>query len=447
MQQTTNDAAPARLPDAHYLHLALEQARLAAVQGEVPVGAVVVDAHGAVIGQGHNRCVHQHDPAGHAEIMALRAAAQTAQNYRLDGCTLYVTLEPCAMCAGAMLHARLRRVVYAVADPKTGAAGSVLDLFAHAALNHHTQASLFAPHDASAQAVQRACALALGQFFQQRRAAHHTQRLQASHAPLREDALRVPAQRFAGMVALQALAPYSRFALLHDDPSAATPPWRLHYHDTAPDQPERPTVVLLHGYACYSLLWADVVEPLHQAGWRVLAPDLPGHGQSDLPKKVQQHTLDWHAALLQQWLRQCQAKQAQQRVCITHDSGAWLAGHMVANDTAAPLFTHRLAITAEPASDAWRVQCQRSPAFDLDAHWACNAQEALQTAWSAPYPDAGHRAALRWQAWAHAGEHAPAAEACSTMPLSAPATGPALRQWLRQHTSDLLAALSSTHHP
>ena len=128
MQQTTNDAAPARLPDAHYLHLALEQARLAAVQGEVPVGAVVVDAHGAVIGQGHNRCVHQHDPAGHAEIMALRAAAQTAQNYRLDGCTLYVTLEPCAMCAGACVNAKLGRLVFGALDEVAGCCGSRIDL-------------------------------------------------------------------------------------------------------------------------------------------------------------------------------------------------------------------------------------------------------------------------------------------------------------------------------
>ena len=106
--------------------------------GEVPVGAVIVK-DGVVISVAHNQPIGRHDPTAHAEINALRAAAQSVGNYRLVGCTLYVTLEPCAMCAGAMMHARLARVVYGATDPKTGACGSVVNLFAEKKLNHQTE--------------------------------------------------------------------------------------------------------------------------------------------------------------------------------------------------------------------------------------------------------------------------------------------------------------------
>nr|WP_208617585.1 tRNA adenosine(34) deaminase TadA [Bordetella genomosp. 6] len=118
--------------------LALEQAQEAARLGEVPVGAVVVDARGEVLGAGYNRTILDRDPTAHAEVVALRAAARRLDNYRLPGVSLYVTLEPCVMCIGAMLHARLARVVYGARDPKTGACGSVLDVGAVGQLNHHT---------------------------------------------------------------------------------------------------------------------------------------------------------------------------------------------------------------------------------------------------------------------------------------------------------------------
>lgn len=131
-------AAPAALDaDGRYMALALLEARKAWAEGEVPVGAVVVK-DGEVIATGYNQPIGRHDPTAHAEIMALRAAADKLGNYRLPGCELYVTLEPCAMCSGAMMHARLARVVYAAGDPKTGVCGSVLDLFALEQLNHHT---------------------------------------------------------------------------------------------------------------------------------------------------------------------------------------------------------------------------------------------------------------------------------------------------------------------
>lgn len=122
--------------DEAFMREALTLARQAAEAGEVPVGAVVVK-EGAVIGRGYNRPVSGRDPTAHAEIIALREAAERIGNYRLADCALYVTLEPCAMCAGAILHARVARVVYGAADPKTGACGSVVDLFADERLNHH----------------------------------------------------------------------------------------------------------------------------------------------------------------------------------------------------------------------------------------------------------------------------------------------------------------------
>jgi tRNA(adenine34) deaminase len=126
------------MPDSAFMQLALEQARHAWTLGEVPVGAVVV-RDGIVIASGYNQPIGRHDPTAHAEIVALRAAAEKLGNYRLPGCELYVTLEPCVMCSGAMMHARLARVVFGAADPKTGACGSVLNLFEQEKLNHHTE--------------------------------------------------------------------------------------------------------------------------------------------------------------------------------------------------------------------------------------------------------------------------------------------------------------------
>ena len=123
--------------DQQYMRMAIEQAQLAAQSGEVPVGAVLVK-DGQVISKAFNKPIANHDPSAHAEMLALREAALAEENYRIPGSTLYVTLEPCAMCSGAMLHARIYRVVYGASDPKTGAAGSVLDIFASKQINHQT---------------------------------------------------------------------------------------------------------------------------------------------------------------------------------------------------------------------------------------------------------------------------------------------------------------------
>jgi len=150
------------MPEARFMGVALEQARLAWLEGEVPVGAVVVK-DGEIIATGYNRPIGGHDPTAHAEIVALRAAADKLGNYRLPGCELYVTLEPCIMCSGAMMHARLARVVYGATDPKTGACGSVVNLFNEEKLNHHTEV-------AGGVMAEEASAM-LKAFFAERRAA------------------------------------------------------------------------------------------------------------------------------------------------------------------------------------------------------------------------------------------------------------------------------------
>ena len=124
--------------DHQFMQQALDQAKLAAMAGEVPVGAVLVK-DGKIISRGFNQPISNSDPSAHAEMIALRSATQLESNYRLPGTTLYVTLEPCIMCAGAMLHARVERVVFGAADPKTGAAGSVLNVFSEKQINHQTQ--------------------------------------------------------------------------------------------------------------------------------------------------------------------------------------------------------------------------------------------------------------------------------------------------------------------
>jgi len=146
--------------DRQYMQQAIEQAMLAASAGEVPVGAVLV-RNGKVISKGFNQPISNSDPSAHAEMLVLRGAAQSEANYRLPGTTLYVTLEPCTMCAGAMLHARIDRVVFGASDPKTGAAGSVLNVFSEKQINHQTQVE--------GGIMSEECGQILRQFFKERR--------------------------------------------------------------------------------------------------------------------------------------------------------------------------------------------------------------------------------------------------------------------------------------
>ncbi|AUN94329.1 tRNA adenosine(34) deaminase TadA [Pseudazoarcus pumilus] len=146
--------------DESFMRAALEQAKLAGECGEVPVGAVVV-CDGEIVGRGFNQPIRGRDPSAHAEVMALRDAGRALDNYRMPGCTLYVTLEPCAMCSGAIMHARIARVVFGARDPKTGVAGSVIDLFAERRLNHHAEIT--------AGVLADECGRMLSDFFAARR--------------------------------------------------------------------------------------------------------------------------------------------------------------------------------------------------------------------------------------------------------------------------------------
>jgi len=146
--------------DTRWMRAALRQAELAAAEGEVPVGAVVVH-EGSVIARAHNRPIRLCDPTAHAEILVLRRAARKLGNYRLAGCSLYVTIEPCAMCASAMIHARIERLVFGAHDPKAGAAGSALQVLNHPKLNHRMEVE--------SEILEQECRRVLSEFFRSRR--------------------------------------------------------------------------------------------------------------------------------------------------------------------------------------------------------------------------------------------------------------------------------------
>lgn len=269
--------------DEHWMRQALAHAELARAAGEVPVGAVLVRGD-ELIATGRNAPLAGCDPTAHAEVQALRAAGARLGNYRLDGCTLYVTLEPCAMCAGAMLHARLSRVVFGAADPKTGAAGSVLDLFAEPRLNHQTELR--------GGVLADECAAPLAEFFRTRRQAQ-----KAAH-PLREDALRTPLTRFADLAPLPWPSLY-----LSDLPALAG--LRLHCVDTAPGSAGA-AWLLVHGPDTWSHDLRHLIGAFAELGQRVVAPDLIGFGRSDKPKKEAPHTPQWHAQILVELVRRLQ---------------------------------------------------------------------------------------------------------------------------------------------
>jgi tRNA(adenine34) deaminase len=366
--------------DAFFMALALAQARVAMSEGEVPVGAVVVK-DGVVIATGRNSPVKAHDPTAHAEIVALRAAALIVGNYRLDDCELFVTLEPCAMCVGAILHARLKRVVFGAQDPKTGAAGSVLDLFAVHQLNHQTEVL--------GKVMVSESAAILQDFFKQKR-----DDLRMNGSPLRDDALRTPEMRFSQLSGYPWPAHY-----LSDVPALAG--LRMHYLDEGPrDAPL--TYLCLHGNPAWSYLYRKMIPVFLSAGNRAVAPDLIGFGKSDKPKKDTFHAFNWHRQVLLEFVERMDLKNI---VLVVQDWGGLLGltlpmasesrycGLLVMNTTLgtgdAPLPEGFL---------AWRQMCATNPEFDIGRLFArsnpqLNAQECA--AYDAPFPDSGHRAALR----------------------------------------------------
>lgn len=369
--------------DAHWMRQALAQAQAAGQAGEVPVGAVVVRG-GEVIATGRNAPVQGHDPTAHAEIMALRAAAQRLGNYRLEGCTLYVTLEPCAMCSGAMLHARVPRVVFGAADPKTGAAGSVVDLFASPQLNHQTQVQ--------GGVLANECAALLAAFFRERRSQQRAD-ARAAH-PLRDDALRTPDACFAHLPGYPWPPHY-----VSDLPALAG--LRLHYLDEGP-QDAPITWLCLHGNPAWSYLYRRMLPVYTAAGHRVVAPDLIGFGRSDKPKKTSFHTFDGHRQVL---LELVERLDLQRVVLVVQDWGGILG---LTLPMALPgrfvglLAMNTLLATGDvPLSQGfldWRQMCADKPLFGVgrllgrgNPHLGVDECAA----YDAPFPDAGHRAALR----------------------------------------------------
>ncbi|MDD5480552.1 tRNA adenosine(34) deaminase TadA [Rhodoferax sp.] len=359
--------APSYHPDTHWMRAALAQAQLAQSLGEVPVGAVLVCGE-QIIATGHNASICHHDPTAHAEMLALRMAAAHLQNYRLEDCEMFVTLEPCAMCAGAMLHARLKRVVFGAVDPKTGAAGSVLNVFAHPQLNHQTQVQ--------GGLLANECGAMLQAFFKSKR-----QQQRALANPLRDDALRTPLRCFEGLAAMPGTA-----IMLADLP--ALQGLHLHYVDAGPPQADA-VVVFLHGQHSWSQLWRSAMLTRVAQGARVLALDMPGFGRSDKPKKPAWHTQTRHAQVLWQWLRRLNVSMVLllepqgDELCFPADTpaeatqpapGERFKLHRVGSVSDA-LLDMAQGITIERESCAW----QAMPLVEANA----------------PYPHAGYRAAMR----------------------------------------------------
>lgn len=335
--------------DAQWMRIALMQGQAAGAEGEVPVGAVVV-RHGQIIGVGQNAPIRTHDPSAHAEMVALRAAALHLGNYRLDDCELFVTLEPCAMCAGAILHSRLKRVVFGAADPKTGAVGSVIDLFGNARLNHHTQVH--------GGVLAQECSVVLQGFFRQQR-----QQKSLNANPVREDALRTPASCFDDLPALPGVTQ-------HVSDLPALNGLRLHYVDAGPVDSDQ-TNLCLHGGRSWSQAWQQVMTERVALGERVLATDLIGFGKSDKLKKATVYSMLWHAQVVGQLIERLNLK----NVVLLEPADDPLPGLVKGESFGETLMT--LA--------GGRITRRESVQIDPMS------AEAL----GAPYPDQGHCAAMR----------------------------------------------------
>ena len=378
--------------DDTFMALALQEAQAAAAKGEVPVGAVVVK-DGAVIAVGRNSPIADHDPTAHAEIIALRAASKALGNYRLEGCELFVTLEPCAMCAGAMLHARLKRVVFGASDPKTGAAGSVTNLFTNLSLNHQTEVEGGVLADEASGMLQA--------FFQDKREVIK-QEAKLKH-PLRSDALRTPDAAFDDL-------PGYPWPPHYVSNLPALEGLRLHYLDegeaeVAIEAFGQTTYLCLHGNPAWSYLYRKMIPVFLENESRVVAPDLIGFGKSDKPKKDAFHTFSWHRQVLIELIERLDL---QNIVLVVQDWGGILGltlphefykksnrikGLLVMNTA---LGTGDAPLTQ--GFQDWREMCRKNPEFKIDKLFARGNPQmspAECAAYMAPFPEKGFRAATR----------------------------------------------------
>ena len=364
--------------DLQWMQEAIQLAQQAGQAGEVPVGAVVVQ-NGVIVGRGRNGPVGSKDPTAHAEVMALRDAANTLGNYRLEDCTLYVTLEPCTMCAGAIVNARLARVVYGASEPRTGAAGSILDVFANATINHQTQVTRGVLADE--------CRLLMQQFFKPKR-------LNAN--PLRDDALRPADEWFEGLTDYPWKAHY-----VSDLPALGG--LRLHYLDENQSQPhaQQLTYLCLHGNPAWSYLYRKMIPVFTAHGHRVVAPDLIGFGKSDKLKKSSAHAFDFHRQILIEFIERLDLRNI---VLVVQDWGGilGLTLPMVMPERFSGLLVMNTTLTTgeEALSEgflSWRAWCKANPDFDVgkllgrgNRHLSANEISA----YNRPFTDKGHRAAL-----------------------------------------------------
>lgn len=273
------------ISDEDFMRLALDQAACGERIAEVPVGAIVVK-DSQVIGIGHNRSIVDSDPCGHAEIIALRHAAKFLGNYRLDECTLYVTLEPCPMCMGAVVHSRIKRLVYGAKDPKTGAAGSFIDLAGNSKLNHHCSVT--------GGVLAQECSNVLSRYFQKLRDENRSER-----SLLRQDALRLEEGVLRRLLTPFTESVQSKFSanLAHAQQL------RIHYLATTNVDESQSVIVFIHGATTWSYVYRHALSLSQQVGFSAVALDLPGHGWSDKTKRgLIESDVGYQLAILQEFI-------------------------------------------------------------------------------------------------------------------------------------------------
>lgn len=357
------------------MQLALEQARAGERAGEIPVGAAIL-LDGKVVAVGYNQAISGCDPTAHAEIVAIRAAAKALGNYRLDRCEMYVTLEPCAMCMGAILHSRIAKLYFGAPDPKTGACGSVLNLPGDSRINHHCEVA--------GGISQAQCAQHLTDYFQRLRKDRRI-----SRRPLREDALRLEKT---------VLAPFVPNAepVQRDDLEASkglgVHVWQ---HRHAPSNP-RCLVLCLHGATSWSYIYHDLLSIDIPPDVMVCAIDLPGHGNSDKTKTGTEFDIAFQLGIINALVVQTKAKTvhivAQDIGC---ELGVWLAGENP-DRIHGMTFLNPVCSDFLASADKYKPTCSIRSRQQFIAHIAdqCGPDQHAIEALCAPYPDAGHMAGL-----------------------------------------------------
>lgn len=360
------------------MRAALAAAARAAEEDEVPVGAVVVH-EGRIIATGWNRPVGDCDPSAHAEMVALREAARLLGNYRLPEAELFVTLEPCSMCAGAVLQARLKKVTFGAHDVKAGAAGGVVNLFAEPRINHQTQVEggLLAEESASL----------LRDFFAVRRTL-------AKEKASMQDVLRTPDASFVNL-------PGYPFAPHYIGDLKGYQGLRIHYVDEGPRDAQL-TILCLHGQPAWSYLYRRMIPTLAAAGHRVIGPDLIGFGRSDKPVDDARYTFMFHRGMLANFIERMDLRNV---VLVCQDWGGIL-GLTLPMDMPERFCGLLVMNTMFGTGDAplskgfldWRDFNNRNPDMavgKLFARACPHLSAAEAAAYDAPFPDATYKAGVR----------------------------------------------------